>query len=84
MMDFKHHQRRDSKDLFSVKKTNKTKQERTDDKSAKKKKKRLSVHSELYSGTADLQFSIFLHKHVIEVEIRTILTKFNINIGLSC
>lgn len=83
MMDFKHHQRRDSKDLFSVKKTNKTKQERTDDKSAKKKK-RLSVHSELYSGTADLQFSIFLHKHVIEVEIRTILTKFNINIGLSC
>lgn len=50
----------------------------------KKKKKRLSVHSELYSGTADLQFSIFLHKHVIEVEIRTILTKFNINIGLSC
>lgn len=80
-MDFKHHQRRDSKDLFSVKKTKQNKKKQM---TKVQKKKRLSVHSELYSGTADLQFSIFLHKHVIEVEIRTILTKFNINIGLSC
>lgn len=80
-MDFKYHQRRDSKDLFSVKKTKQNKKKQM---TKVQKKKRLSVHSELYSGTADLQFSIFLHKHVIEVEIRTILTKFNINIGLSC
>lgn len=74
MMDFKYHQRRESKRFIFCKKT----------KTRKNRKKRPSVHSELYSGTADLQFSIFLHKDVIEVEIRTILTKFNINIGLSC